>query len=54
MSTARKLTALSTKQIPVPAAAMINPAMAGPTILEPLKSPVFSATAFGSSRLPTS
>jgi hypothetical protein len=32
---------------------MTTPAMAGPTMREPLKSPELSATAFGSSRGPT-
>ena len=43
-----------TKQIPVPATAMITPAIAGPITREPLKRPAFRATAFGSSRGPTS
>ena len=51
--TARKLTALSTKQTPIPAVAMIAPAIAGPITREPLKSPAFRATAFGSDLGPT-
>ncbi len=51
--TARKLKALITKQIPVPATAITTPAIAGPITREPLKSPAFSATAFGSERGPT-
>ncbi len=53
VSTARKLTAFTTKQSPVPTAAMTSPAIAGPITREPLKSPELSATAFGSSRGPT-
>lgn len=52
-STARKLRALIAKQIPVPAVAMMTPAIAGPTMRDPLKSPAFNATAFGSERGPT-
>ena len=53
MRTARKLTAFTTKQRPVPTAAITRPAIAGPMTREPLKSPELSATAFGSSRGPT-
>ncbi len=42
-----------TKQTPVPARAMTTPAIAGPITRDPLKSPAFSATAFGSERGPT-
>ncbi len=51
--TARKLKAFRTKQIPVPAAAITSPAIAGPITREPLKRPALSATAFGSEWRPT-
>ena len=44
---------LTRKQMPVPPRPMITPAIAGPMIREPLKRPVFSAIAFGSSSRPT-
>ena len=53
MSTERKLTALTTKQSPVPTSAITTPAIAGPITREPLKSPELSATAFCSSFGPT-
>src|SRR3954463_13426673 len=52
-STARKLTALTAKQAPTPAAAITTPPIAGPTTREALKRLAVSATAFGSSSLPT-
>ncbi len=52
-STARKLTALTAKQSPVPTAAMSSPAIAGPTTRDALNRPELSATAFCSSVGPT-
>ena len=49
ISTARKLTAFTTKQNPTPATAIVIPASAGPITREALKRPELSATAFGSS-----
>ena len=52
-STARNETALIAKHAPTPTAAMIAPAIAGPTTREALKRLALSATAFGSSSRPT-
>ncbi len=46
-STARKLSALTAKHIPVPTAAISTPAIIGPITREALKSPELSATALG-------